>query len=60
MRTLIFLAICAVCVGIAIAECRDRENRQKLVIHILLGLLFAYGIWWVLVQVVHAFDSYAK
>lgn len=57
MRTLIFLGICAACVGIAIAECRDRSDRRKVVTHGAVGLVAGYVIWKLIVWA-GAFDNW--
>jgi hypothetical protein len=45
MRTLIFIGICTVCVGIAVWECRDRENRAKMITQGLVGLVVGLVLW---------------
>lgn len=57
MRTLIFLGICAACVGIAIAECRDRGDRRKVVTHGVTGLFVGVFIWKLIVWA-GAFDNW--
>lgn len=57
MRTLIFLGICAVCVGIAIAECRDRSDHKKVIWHGLVGLIFGVFLWKLIVHA-GAFDNW--
>ncbi len=57
MRTLIFLGICAACVAIAIAECRDRDDRRKVVIHGVTGLFAGVFIWKLIVWA-GAFDHW--
>lgn len=49
MRTLILLTICATCVILSVLECRDRSDRQKLVVHVGLGLVAALVIWKLIV-----------
>lgn len=57
MRTLIFLGICAACVGIAIAECRDRSDRKKVIRHGLVGLVVGVFLWKLIVHA-GAFDNW--
>jgi len=57
MRTLIFLGICAACVAIAIAECRDRDDRRKVVMHGVTGLFAGVFIWKLIVWA-GAFDNW--
>jgi len=57
MRTLIFLAICAASVGIAIVECRDRSDRGKVLRHGVVGLVVGVFLWKLIVHA-GAFDNW--
>ncbi|MEO6245798.1 MAG: hypothetical protein ABIQ12_10205 [Opitutaceae bacterium] len=49
MRTLILIAICAACVGLAVGECRDRTDRGKVFQHGTVGLVVGLVLWKFLV-----------